>query len=147
MKFAFLYFVQCHPDANLFWRLHQRLRATWSVAHTSLVNAGLRRIVSTPVSEEIITAAVERLSCRGPHDNAQKIRNIANGGHQMMFTYGKMWTKAILTTTSRLRMCGLNLRAGVQTARGWTLEVRFLSRPDFSPCYGIQTSTRFHLSF
>lgn len=54
------------------------------MAHTSLVNAGLRRTAS---NEDAITAAVERQPCRGPRDNAQKIRTIANGGHQRLYLW------------------------------------------------------------
>lgn len=122
--------------------------SSWDMKRSTYVTCECRASTDCiDTNEEVITAAVERQPCRGPGDNAQKIRTITNGGHQRMLTYGKMRTRAILTTTSRLRLCGLNLRAGVQTATGWTLRVRFLSRLDFSPCYGIQTSARFHLSF
>jgi hypothetical protein len=67
-EYALHYPGRCHPDANVFRRLAQRLRETGSVTPTALVNAGRPRTVQTPANEDVIIAAVEREAWRSSRD-------------------------------------------------------------------------------
>ena len=59
-KFALRSSRRRHPDANIFRRLQQRLRETWIVTPTAVVNVGRTRAARSAANKEAIIAAVER---------------------------------------------------------------------------------------
>jgi len=63
-----------HADINTFRRLQQRLRETFSVTHTAVVNAGRPRTVRTAANEGAIIAAVARQPWRNSRDIWRELR-------------------------------------------------------------------------
>jgi hypothetical protein len=65
-EYALYYLGRCHPDAEVFRGLEQRLRGTGSVIPTAHVNTGRPRTLRTPANEDTMivvggTRAVEKL--------------------------------------------------------------------------------------
>jgi hypothetical protein len=72
-ELALHYFGLRHPNADVFRRLHQRLRETRNVTCTALVNAGGPRTLRTPADEDAIIAGVEGEPCINSHYIAQEL--------------------------------------------------------------------------
>lgn len=63
----------CHPDANVFWQLHQCHPETWSLTPAELVNARHAQTVQTPAISDDIIAAVEWKPSRSSCDTAPEL--------------------------------------------------------------------------